>query len=241
MRYWIFQLAQKDKDSLGTVRCFPGLEAVVQEGQIWLRLPQLEQGIPLDIQRLPIEQTFVLDPSNLLFPKGKQTPIAKIGKLDWVPLIDFIPVSLPVSSIPGYAKESYLPQLIRSQEEQTLSGLRTSWASFYTYAIHAPQARLEVLSFAASDNGEVLLLGHPLPPIPGNAYWQQHDLLIPAGYHFDLPWIAPLLNKSLNRAGMHFILFDQKGQWSKVPKKAVLQVSRAAVRTTQKMSYEQPN
>jgi hypothetical protein len=100
------------------------------------------------------------------------------------------------------------------------------------YAATAPEVRLLGLRFAASANDQVLVLGTPLPPVPGKEYWSTHDLLLPAGFDFELPLAAGLLAAKLNPRNDAVLRFGPDGSWEKIPKEALVPASRSAARLT---------
>jgi hypothetical protein len=108
----------------------------------------------------------------------------------------------------------------------------TSLSVWQQYAATAPEVRLLGLRFAASANDQVLVLGTPLPPVPGKEYWSTHDLLLPAGFDFELPLAAGLLAAKLNPCNDAVLRFGTDGSWEKIPKEALVPASRSAARLT---------
>jgi hypothetical protein len=110
--------------------------------------------------------------------------------------------------------------------------LLTSFEAWRTYAEAAPEIRLRGLRFAVSAERQVLLLGAPLPPLPGQEYWQQAGLLLPAGYDLEVPLLAPLLTSRLTSDSEALVLFTAEGGWALVPMAHLVPATRSAVRLT---------
>lgn len=92
MQEQILKIHIKDKNSLGTVRCLPGLQ-VAQEGDwIWLRGGFVGKKVNIQIQRLPVLETFLMDEKERLFPVGKVTPVGYLPALNWQSLPQFLPI-----------------------------------------------------------------------------------------------------------------------------------------------------
>ena len=238
MKELIIVLSQADKAALGSVRCLPGLQAAEDEGFIWVRGINALGNIDLRIRQLPGLHTYTLDADNNLFPPGGLTPVAKLKPLKWVPVAEYITVKLPVSALPGKVSLQHIIKLIPSGRSQEGNVLLTDLATWKTYAETAPLVRLQQTRFAVSENNKVLIMGTPLPALPGREYVLQDTLLLPCGFEFDPPAISELVIARLDPSKESLLLFDTDGAWEKVPKNAFMPSIRSAIRLTQGGSYE---
>ncbi|MBO9732259.1 MAG: hypothetical protein J7623_26695 [Chitinophaga sp.] len=220
--------------ALGAVRCLPGLTAAMDRDELWLRgIPYPEEPHPLILQ-LPALHTWLLNDNAQLFPMGKLTPVATLKQLNWISLPELLPVMLPVSGMPALLPAREPVQLAPSAEPQSGNALLTTFDNWYQYANMAPATRLQALSFATSADRQVLIMGSPLPPIPGQEYVLQEQLLLPAGYSFTPPGITTIVNQQLNAAQTDLLLFRTNGHWERIPTTAFVKADRSAVRLTQK-------
>jgi MoxR-vWA-beta-propeller ternary system domain bpX2 len=232
MKEWIFQLSKDDHESLGTVRCMPGLQAAVEEDRIWLR-GLIANGDPdSSLSKLPLRKTFLLDGQHNLFLAGAATPIAKLPELIWQPVASFVSVEAPVSSLPGKINDSISLRLKTTTEEQPGVALLTSLNSWKSYAEKAPAVRLKNLRFAVSENDEVFITGKPLPPLPGREYWNNENLLLPSGYDFEISIVAKLVSQRLHAGTDDVILFDTDASWQCIPASCFIKATRSAIRLT---------
>lgn len=222
-------LAGTDKEALGPIRCLQGLQVAADASGIWLRgIPVGD--LPMGIQQLPALHTYWLDGEDRLFPLKRSTPVCKLPDLLWQPLAVFIPVSLPVSGLPGKLAEPYFPRLTATNIVKKAEGLQTSLHLWKQYVVDAPLVRLQPLRFAASRQHQVLVIGEPLPPLPGAVFWMQGNLLIPAGYNFDPPLAGVLASEVLAGEGDGVLLFDKDGSWQRIASDHIIPASRSAVR-----------
>jgi len=238
MKELIIVLSQADKAALASVRCLPGLQAAEDEGFIWVRGINALDNIDLRIRQLPGLHTYTLDADNNLFPPGGLTPVAKLKPLKWVAVAEYITVTLPVSALPGKVNLQHVIKLIPSGRSQEGNVLLTSLATWKTYAETAPQIRLQQTRFAVSENNKVLIMGTPLPALPGREYVLQDTLLLPCGFEFDPPAISELVIARLDPSKESLLLFDTDGTWEKVPKSAFMPSTRSAIRLTEGGLYE---
>ena len=217
--------------SLGNIRTFPGLLAARENENIWVR------GIPTGspdprITQLPAAQTFFMDEQERLFEPGTLTPTAVLPSLEWQPLLSFIRVTLPVSALPGVMEKPQRVKLARHSHMVESTALLTTLELWEEYAINAPLVRLQHLYFAVSENYEVLIVGAPMPPLPGKAYTLKNNILLPVGYDFDPPVIAELVTAALNALNDSLLLFHLSGEWEKIRLDYFVPATRSAVRLT---------
>ena len=226
----ILILQKKDKAALGVVRCITGLEAAMQEDEIWIRGID-SQTIDLRIQQLPAIKSYRLGEDALLFPNEKITPVGKLPELDWKSLQTFISVEPPVSAMPGEVQDSLPIRLAISKKERNVEALLIDLSTWKRYAATAPQIRLEQIQFAVSENNEVLICGTPLIPLPGKTFWLRDRILLPSGYDLELPVFSKMIQQRLDSEGRSFILFRENGTWEKIPFQNLVKGQRSAIRS----------
>jgi hypothetical protein len=181
------------------------------------------------IASLPVLQRYTADTEERLFPMNAKTPVGKLEKLDWQPIKVFIPVELSVSAMPG---KLFLPLTVRlrpSAEVREAIALLTDLESWKTYAETAAMTRLQQLRFAVSDKGEALIIGQPLPQLPGKNFWSRQQMLLPVGYDLDPPVLTSLIEPPKET----LMLFEPHGQWQAIPLTHFQPARRSAVRLTE--------
>lgn len=238
MKELIIVLSQADKAALGSVRCLPGLQAAEEEGFIWVRGVNALEAIDLRIRQLPGLHTYTLDADNNLFPPGGVTPVAKLQPLKWIPISEYITVKLPVSALPGKVHLQHTIRLAPSARSQEGNALLTDLVTWKAYAETAPLVRLQQTRFAVSEKNKVLIIGNPLPALPGREYVLQDTLLLPCGFEFDPPAISELVVERLDPSKQLLLLFDTDGSWEELPIKAFIPATRSAIRLTRGGEHE---
>jgi len=228
----VLVLAGADLTCLGGVRNLPGLQVAEASGQLWLRgLPPTGEQ-PLAVRALPAHTAYTLDAQGRLFPAGSATPVARLPELSWQAIQSFVPLEMPTAALPAQGALPYRPRLLASNRAEPGAGLLTTLAAWQAYAESAPEIRLQPLRFAVAADGRVLLLGTPLPPLPGQELWQQESLLLPAGFDLEAPLLGPLLAQKLNPANDGLVLLGEDGSWEKVALDNLVPATRSAVRLT---------
>jgi hypothetical protein len=228
MRELVIKLLLADKETLGTIRTHETLQVALDGEFIWLW--SIESKADIKLLHLPAICTYELDEQGNLFPPGKLTPVVRLKKLSWVPISEFIQVALPTSAMPGQLSRKYRIKLVPSGKVMPGEALLTSLPVWKRYADTAPEVRLKALRFALSANGRALIMGTPLPSIPGKEYWLQDSLLLPAGYDVEIPLISGLIAKKINPENDSFLLFHEDSRWEKISKPYFVPATRSAVR-----------
>lgn len=227
----IVVLASRFKDQLAYVREIAGLKAAEKDNQIWLRGVDESDKLAARLRNLPADATYRADEDGRLFPEDGRTPVARLPELDWTELKLFAPLAMPVSAMPSKIGTKISLSISRNDVEHPAFVLLVSLIDWKIYAETAPATRLHVLSFAVSAGGEALITGCPLPQLAGRFYWNNQDMLIPAGYGFDVPMASVLVSSQLP-VGANFILFETDGSWQKIPKNVFQPATHSAVRLT---------
>lgn len=228
----VLVLAEAQRAALGTVRDQPGLHAAPDAaGQLWLRGLPGAGPLPLALRQLPALSSYAADAEGRLFPEGRPTPTGRLPPLAWQPLAAFIPLEIPTAALPGQRPAPIPIRLAPSAQARPGAALLTTLAALAGYAETAPAVRLAGLRFAVSGRGQALLLGTPLPPLPGQEYWASAGLLLPAGFDFEVPLVADLL-AGQRAAGSDVLLFFPDGQCETVAAAHLHPVTRSAVRLT---------
>jgi len=226
----VLVLEPQYEGQLGKIRTIPGWKAARYEDHIWLKGPLDNGKQQLLINSLPATTRYEMDAGNRLFPIGRLTPTALLEELDWLPLIDFLPLEIPISALPGILQTQMGISLIRSTNPKPASALQTSFEEWKAFVNDAPLIRLQQLQFAVSLTREVIVIGNPLPPIPGKVYWIDKNLLIPLGFDFDPPFLAGLIGNKAAAEIQEYILFKENGTQRSIPSDIFKPAERAVVR-----------
>ena len=222
-------LASTDRAALGSVRCFPGLQAAEDASVIWLR------GLPAGstasaIRQLPALHSYHCDEEGRLFPLEGLTPTGRLKELAWQPLTTFLPLELPVSLYPGRLSQKQAIQLVPAARDKTTRALLTSLQHWKQYAEYAPLVRLQRLQFAVSADAEVLVIGEPAPAIPGKTFWQQEQLLLPVGFDLNPSIVGSLISEELVPYKDAWLLFSTDGQSQHIPLTHFMPAIRSVIR-----------
>ena len=232
MQELLFILDTKDKDQLGSIRTMPGLLVAEDEGDTWLRGVYDDGAIDINIRRLPARHTYYIHEDNLLFHPGTVTPVAVLKELDWIPIASYLTIQIPPAAMPGQLTELAVTRLVPTVAGQPGIALLTTLDQWKAYAEMAPATRLSVLTFAVSEKNEVLIMGTPLPPIPGQEYWGRDNMLFPSGYGLEIPMTASFIRKQLDPQQDSILLFDTGGSCQKINLAYMVPARRSAVRLT---------
>lgn len=231
MANFIARMSAKDIVLLGAVRCMKELQVAPDDEWIWIKLSS-EDEKEKSLMQLPLVCTYTEDEQGNLFLPGALTPVEILKELNWQPLTSFLSVRLPVSALPVNEVAPVPIKIIQSEVHKPGSAILTQLSIWKTYAETAPAARLQLLRFAVSEKNEVLIIGNPLPPLPGTEYWIENGILIPAGYDFEIKLAATFINEQLNKNNENLVMMDSDGRYTVIAKSLFVPAKRSAVRLT---------
>ena len=232
MKKWMIQLLRRDHmEALGTLRARTDLWIADVENDIYVRSPFSTEPDPVLLQ-LPSRALFWMDEENRLFRPGGLTPESIMPAIEWKQLKEWMPVTWPVSRHPAIAPPAIDVQLTASDKPQKSVAILCTLNVWKLFATSASAIRLQGLSFAVNDKQEVLIMGHPLPPVPGGEYWMDHDILLPAGFTMERKLVTRLLSWKKEMKDQHYLMARVDGPWELIPKTSFVPASRSAVRLT---------
>jgi hypothetical protein len=229
---FLLKLDRKDERPLFRLRTESRLEVAETKSFLWVRANQVDKALQQQLKALPSIGTYRLE-QGLLFPEGGSVPTGSLPtSLKWQAVGDWVTPEPPPSVMPPLKapEPAWSLELVKATQEQAVVALLVKADAWFDYVETAPKARLDALSFALSDDKRALIIGQPLPPLPGQLYWQVEQLLLPAGWSLAHPVLGPLLSQSMSpKSGGYALVHDHKN-WEVIPFANVIAADRASVR-----------
>jgi MoxR-vWA-beta-propeller ternary system domain bpX2 len=232
MKEHLIVLAAADRALLGELRTLPQLFAADQGDQIWLRGIAVAQANEAVFLSLPATARYFLGEDHLIFSPGGVTPVAYLPKLSWQPIATYIVPEMPVAAYGGVVEDAFQVKLVVSDAPQAVVALRCDLAQLQAWADSAAEIRIHAMRFAVADDGRALVVGDPLPTIPGEAFWECGGLLLPAGRKLEFAVLASAIRQQLDPDGAHLLLFQADGGFERIPQTNMIQATRSGIRQT---------
>lgn len=211
-------------------------------GDLWLRGDALTDAIDLELRKLPGAQRYRIDTfesDDVLLPLGKLLPDRFLPEDGWTPIEAFFQPVAGRAALPGVLVDRLPLTLVRSVRPAEANILLTTVSAWTGWAIEAPQVRLRRLSFAASSDGDVVVRGSPLPPIPGQWFVEDQGIAVPAGLAIRPAVDAATLRTLWSSTPADLILARDDRPWTRIAAEHFVAASRSAARATA-AAWEQP-
>ncbi|TRW27320.1 hypothetical protein FMM05_01385 [Flavobacterium zepuense] len=217
---------------LGHIRHWDNLKGATDDATIWIKDITQQQADSPEIMAIPYK-TLYYQKDNLLFVKGSLLPVKKMrSALLWSPLDRLLPVSLPPLNHNFFGITNGVSvNIIPSATEQEPYALLLNRDAAASYITSAPKVRLQNLHYSGIDDN-ILILGTPLLPVSGQTYWRVNNMLLPAGYDFELPLLYSTVENLIAPDGNHLIIWQINGSYTLLPKEAVMPLSISSFRLT---------
>lgn len=203
---WAARLKLEDATALGAVRLEPGLSVALVKatettaGAAWLRGTDWSKEIEATVRRLPLTGLYQLLDDGQLIATGTRVPRGQLPKAQWMSLSAWLKLTVQPALMAGNEPPPGVAlRLVPAAEFHDANVLVTTGAVWRQYAIAAPAIRLRPLSFALHQDGRCVLLGQPLPPLPGERFVldQAARVAVPAGFAWSPAVLGLVLKQRL--------------------------------------------
>ncbi len=232
MSNWAACITVADFAELAALRLFPGLECGEANGMVWLRGNTSGEELDRTLAKVPgLERFEVLESGRLKSPHSR-IPGGKLPPVAWRPLKELLVPALPTAAMAGETRQKLALTLVRSGVEQPPAALLTTLSAWTGFAERAPVIRLDGLAFAVSDDQQALVLGKPVPPLPGIRMVNQSGILTPCGFAWSPP-VEPAALKDLFALGPNdVVVLAEDGTHQVIRSEQFVRASRSAARAT---------
>jgi hypothetical protein len=214
------------------LRLHPEIEACTADGSLWLRGVNWDEAFDLLLRKMLGAERFHRLTENRIAPWGCALPTGVLPDGQWMPFKDWLQPAVPPTILAGRLGPRGSFRLVREAQERSANLLCTTFDEWQKYALSAPLVRLSCLSFAVSNDAQVLIRGEPLPPLPGTRFVECSGIAVPAGWTW-LPAIdAEVLRESLGLDGEDIALMAPAGECETIRRDDFVSAARSAVRLT---------
>jgi hypothetical protein len=236
---WAIRLALTDAESLAPLRLMRGIEVAQKEAFIWVRGSSNDEKLERVLRTLPAVARYEVTGGNRLRNLESRIPAETLPALNWQPVSTWWQVQLPSSPLTSTLSssdcETVSPvslRIVRSAEERPIELLMTTLDHWREFALGAPEIRLRQLRFAVDADGNVIVRGKPLPPLPGRQFVLHGNIAVQAGFRWEPAVSADVLSRRLNLSGDALALFHDDGTFSQIEAEQFVPATRSAVRET---------
>ena len=229
---WAICLAQEDAASLAALRLVAGIEVAESGRDVWLRGQRGEESLDAKLAALPARERYEWLARNKLRQTGQRVPSEQLPDLRWQPLNAWLQVELPVAALPANEPRAVHLRLVRSTDEHEPELLLTSLENLSGFAAQAAQVRLDRLQIAASPDGNVLVRGTPLPPLPGRRFVLHGGVAVPAGFAWQPAVNVEALVQCFGVSSDALVLWHEDGTITRLLSEQFVPATRSAIRNT---------
>lgn len=226
------EIPVQHQNLLAPIRHWDALRAAYMQDTLWLRgiTPQLANSPVL--KAIPYIKLYT-EKDGLLFPYGSLLPQRKIPQgLLWSPMQNILPVDLPPLNHNYFGVHDGVEfRIVRQKHEQEATTLLCQKDDVAAYLNQAPAIRVQHLAWIGV-NGMVLIIGTPLLPIKGAAFWNRDNFLYPAGFGPELHIIEPLVQNTVDPSGSSLVLWDADSSYITIPRNQLMPLSLSSFRLT---------
>ena len=230
---WAICIDREDVEALASLRLVRGIEVGEDGPVIWLRGKQGDQQLASRLLRVPSRQRYEWLIPNQLRQLDRRIPLERLPDLRWQSLDAWLQVEMPAVALPGNQPAAISLRLVRSTLEREPELLLTVIEEFIRFGATAAQVRLNRLQFAANIDGQVLVRGLPLPPLPGHRFvLHAGSVAVPAGLSWQPAVGVDLLMRCFQVSGGALVVWNEDGTITRFHSEQFVPASRSAIRAT---------
>lgn len=231
MTIFVWKMHREASEHLGTVRTQAGLEVCAKGDTVWIRCEDPSEALHRTFMQLPAVHSIATDDGQLI-QRGTRVPRGYIADGPWLPIAQWMKVTLPVASLGGVSPLPLPIDMVHGETFETPRFLQTDIQAWTKYAVSAPRVRLDQFAFAATANGTVFVRGEPLPPLTGKRFIWQGRIAVEAGWSWRPDIAVEVLEAALAIESDHLAVMYGDGRWLSLTEESFVQATRSAVRTT---------
>lgn len=220
------------KHFLGTIRHWSNIQLANDDGIIWLKGFTAEQAESAGLKQIPNLVLYEWR-DGYLFKKDALVPSTKMRTaLLWSLIDKALRLAIPNFNHNYFGiHEKVEVHLVPSDNEQEATALYVKMNAIESLIANTTKYKLDLLQWVVIDD-MALILGTPLLGFPGQTFWQQNGHLIPSGFDFEFNSLSLLLQQRYNIDNDDFLLWNKEGQFTSIPKSAIMDLSLSSFRLT---------
>lgn len=211
-RSWAIRLPSSAIGEACALRLAAGVEIARDGEQFWLRGPDADENLRRRLLGLPALARFEWRSDGRLRPLDSLLATARMPELTWESFKAWARPELPSARLPAPPPSRLPLQLVSATSANGAArpALLLEFAAWRDWALHAPLARLEPLSFALSGR-LALVRGAPAPAAPGRHLADIEGVLIPAGLRWEPAVSVSTLRRVCGAAPGNVLWWDERG------------------------------
>jgi hypothetical protein len=210
------------------------VDVCVVDDRLWLRGTKWNEGLDRSLRKILGAERFHRLPGDEIAHWGDTLPSRLLPVGPWTPLRDWLQPAAPATVLTAQMNHRASLRMVRSAEEKSANLLLVGFQVWKDYVVTAPQIRLRQLSFSASADGQALIRGEPLPPLPGILYFEAEGVARPLGWIWAPMVDTSVLRKALGLDEREVAMLASDGTFEVMSADDFVRATRSAVRLTEK-------
>lgn len=237
---YVLEIAQQHQHYLAGLRHHTQLSIARQDGWCWIKGLTPEQMVAAEVISIPFIRRYYLQGQHLFFMGGLVPEKLLPQGLQFLPLTQGLPVSLPAFNHNYFGIHQQVPvALAAADKEQPACGMLVPLHKLQQYINTAAAIRLQSLQWLVLDGVTALVLGTPVLPVAeAQILWKNACFLLPAGYDFEYPALSVVLQQQMQQGG-ELILWMANGTWLPLSAQHFKTLSISSFRLTMQRLGEQ--
>jgi hypothetical protein len=213
----LLQLPAVHEHFLYQLRHWSHLDIAVQEEMIWVRGFTPEQAADAALKSIPFHTLYYAE-QGMLYAPGGLVPVGQVPELNWAPLTKALPLNWPAQNVNYFGTAGGLQVKLCGSHTEAPALVLITEAHWLAAVIDTlPDVRLNRIAWCILPAGKVLLMGEPLLPLPGAAFWRRGRFLLPMGYDLEWPFLYDTISDVIHEDKAAWIIWEKDNWWPLSP------------------------
>lgn len=230
---WALRLPLASALTAASLRLVSGIEAAedLATGDLWLRGRHADEDVARGLRGLPATERYTWLPDDGLRPIQALLVVRRLPTLTWQPLRTWAACAAPPAALPARRPPAATLRLAPAHLARAANAALVARDALLDWMLSAPALRLARLTFAVRTDGAALVLGAPLPPLPGRPCVEDAGVVVPAGLAFSPAVSSNVVRQVIRAPHDAIVLWDENGPQI-LGRELFVPASRGAARAT---------
>lgn len=223
-----------NKDELAAVRNWSNLKVAFNADDLWIKDLDYAQMSSIEIKSIPSKKIFYEKEGNL-YLYNSLLPESPVPAVLWTAIERALPVKLPDYNHNFFGIDEQInASIISTESEHAPVAMIVAADILKDYLSTAPAVRLKSLRWAILNDNLCFVYGTPLLQLSAATFWSAGNHVLPAGYDFEFPMLAGILQKKIDLENETLIVWNTDSTYFLIGKNDLQPLSLGSYRSSMK-------
>lgn len=215
---YYLKISKANENDLASIRAWKNLKVAFEGSDIWVTNFSNSQINSTEVKSIPYKECYYTK-NGKLYNLNSILPNGNEPKPLWTPIQRALPISFKSENFNYFGTEEKVKvQIIKSETEKKADAIICDIDQLGKYIPTASNFRLEKIQWVSINHKQAFLIGTPILPLSGKAYWKTGNSFIPVGFKFELSILSKEFELKIDPYGNNYIIWNSDGTYFLIQK-----------------------